>query len=101
MAPLAGARLTVINPAPFAPYSGMLPGYIAGHYARDELDIDLVRLARFAGARIVTGSADGLDLSAREIRVPGRPPIGFDVCSIDVGVSSCMPAIPGFSELWL
>ena len=32
MNPLAGARLTVINPGPTAPYSGMLPGFVAGHY---------------------------------------------------------------------
>ena len=39
MNPLPGARLTVINPAPSAPYSGMLPGFVAGHYRRDDLDI--------------------------------------------------------------
>ena len=32
MNPLPGARLTVINPGPAAPYTGMLPGLIAGHY---------------------------------------------------------------------
>ena len=47
MRPLAGARLTLINPGPTAPYSGMLPGFVAGHYQREDLDIDLVRLARF------------------------------------------------------
>jgi selenide, water dikinase len=34
MRPLAGARVTVINPDPTAPYTGMLPGHIAGHYER-------------------------------------------------------------------
>ena len=43
MNPLPGARVTVINPGPTAPYSGMLPGFVAGHYSRSELDIDLVR----------------------------------------------------------
>jgi len=41
MKPLAGVRLTVINPGPTAPYSGMLPGFVAGHYTRAELDIGL------------------------------------------------------------
>ena len=39
MAPLPGTRLTVIDPNPTAPYSGMLPGLIAGHYRQSELEI--------------------------------------------------------------
>ena len=60
MDPLPGARLTVIDPNPTAPYTGMLPGHIAGHYARADLEMNLVALlligwahvtARRAGAR--------------------------------------------------
>ncbi|MEM8791601.1 MAG: selenide, water dikinase SelD [Pseudomonadota bacterium] len=98
MAPLAGARLTVINPGPTAPYSGMLPGFVAGHYTRDELDIDLVRLCRFAGARLVVGAATDLDLAERLIHVPGRPPIAFDIASIDIGITSGMPELEGFDR---
>lgn len=98
MNPLPGARVTVINPGPKAPYSGMLPGFVAGHYTRDELDIDLVRLARFAGARVVLGAVDGIDGDRHEVHVPGRPPIAFDVASVNVGITSDMPALPGFSD---
>ncbi|NSY36701.1 selenide, water dikinase SelD [Leisingera sp. ANG59] len=98
MKPLPGARLTVINPGPTAPYSGMLPGFAAGHYAREELDIDLVRLARFAGARVVLAAAENIDTAARLVHVPGRPPIAYDVASIDIGITSAMPDLPGFAE---
>ncbi|EBA14352.1 selenide,water dikinase, putative [Roseobacter sp. SK209-2-6] len=98
MKPLPGARLTVINPGPTAPYSGMLPGFVAGHYTREELDIDLVRLARFAGARVILGAAEHLDPEAREVHVTGRPPIVFDLASVDVGITSQMPGMPGFAE---
>ncbi|WP_291737334.1 FAD-dependent oxidoreductase, partial [Leisingera sp. F5] len=97
MRPLPGARLTIINPGPTAPYSGMLPGFVAGHYARDELDIDLVRLARFAGARVVLGAADHIDTTAQLVHVPGRPPIAYDVASVDVGITSAMPDLRGFA----
>lgn len=98
MNPLAGVRVTLINPAPTAAYSGMLPGFVAGHYTRDELDIDLVRLARFANARLITGIVTEIDKDAKQIIVPGRPPICYDVCSIDIGITSNMPDLPGFAE---
>ncbi len=97
MRPLAGIRLTLVNPHPTAPYSGMLPGHVAGHYARADLEIDLVRLARFAGARLVIGSAEAIDPQARELHVAGHPaPIGYDIASIDIGIHAEMPEIEGF-----
>lgn len=97
MRPLPGVRLSVINPDPTSPYTGMLPGYIAGHYAREDLDIDLVRLARRAGARLILGRATGIDREERLVHVPGRPPVAYDVVSVDIGITSDLPAIPGYS----
>ena len=98
MQALPGVRVTLINPGPTAPYSGMLPGFVAGHYRRDDLDIDLYDLCRFAGARMIDGTATGLDLAARTITVPGRPPVAYDVASVDIGITSAMPDLPGFAE---
>lgn len=98
MDPLPGTRLTLINPGPDAPYTGMLPGFVAGHYPRKALDIDLVRLARFAGARLILGAVTGIDRAARVIHVPGRPGIGYDVASVNVGITSDLPSLPGFAE---
>ncbi|KDB02205.1 segregation protein B [Defluviimonas sp. 20V17] len=97
MRPLPGARLTLINPHPTAPYSGMLPGHIAGHYDRAALEIDLVRLARHAGARLILGRAEGIDRAARTVHVPGRPPVAYDVASIDIGITTEMPELEGFA----
>ena len=97
MAPLAGVRVTVINPAPTAPYTGMLPGHIAGHYGRDDLDIDLVRLARAAGARLILDRAVGLDAQAQTIRLGSGQVLDYDIASLDIGITAEMPAIPGFS----
>ena len=97
MNPLPGARLTVINPGPTAPYTGMLPGHIAGHYSRDTLEIDLVRLCRFAGARLILAHATDIDRKARQIIVEGQGPIAYDVGSIDIGITAQMD-IPGFSD---
>mgnify|MGYP001351610224 CR=1 FL=1 len=97
MQPLPGARLSVIDPNPVAPYTGMLPGLIAGHYARENLEMNLVALARRAGARLILGRAEGIDPEARLIHVPGRPPLAYDIASIDIGITSNLPDLPGFS----
>lgn len=97
MNPLPGARLTVINPGPTAPYTGMLPGHVAGHYARDTLEIDLMRLCQFAGARLILAHATGLDRTAQHIVVEGRSPVAYDVASIDIGITAKMD-IPGFAD---
>ena len=98
MRPLPGTRLTVINPGPVAPYTGMLPGHIAGHYARDAMMIDLVRLARFAGARLILDAATGLDPAARLIHLSDRPAVPFDVASLDIGITSDLPDLPGAAD---
>lgn len=98
MAPMPGVRLTLINPAPVAPYTGMLPGYIAGHYTRPEMMIDLVRLCRFAGARLILDHATGIDPAAKRIQLGNRPDIAYDAASIDTGITSDLPTIPGFTD---
>lgn len=98
MNPLPGVRLTVINPGPTAPYSGMLPGFVAGHYTRDDLDIDLVQLTRFAGARVIVGRAIALDPVGKTVTIEGRGPIAYDVASVDIGITSEIPQLDGFAE---
>lgn len=93
MKPLPGVRLTLINPDPTAPYTGMLPGLVAGHYGRDALEIDLVRLARFAGARLVLDRVVGLDLDKGRAQLAGRPDITFDLVSIDIGIGSGLAGV--------
>ena len=95
MDPLPGTRLTLVTPGPTAPYTGMLPGLIAGHYRREDLMIDLVRLARFAGARLILDRATGIDPGARVIHLGDRPPLPYDLCSVDVGITSDLPDLPG------
>ena len=99
MKPIPGVRLTLVSPEPTAAYSGMLPGHVAGHYAKAELDIDLVQLARFAGARLILAPATGIDREARRVQVAGRPDVAYDLASFDVGITTAMPELSGFDEV--
>lgn len=101
MQPEPGVGLTLIAKELDAPYSGMLPGWVAGHYTEDQCTIDVVRLARFADARLVHGEAIGVDRATRQVLVRGRPPIGYDILSIDTGITPMLDGIEGAEEFAL
>ncbi len=85
MTPPPGVRVTLVSQDLLTPYSGMLPGLVAGHYRHEEAHIDLRNLASFAGARLYHGTARGLDLERGLVQVKGRPPVAFDFLSLDIG----------------
>ena len=98
MKPLPGVRLTVICTDTDTPYSGMLPGYIAGHYGFDEVHIDLRRLAAFAGARYCKDEVIGIDRASRKVLCRHRPPVTYDALSINIGSTPQLAQVAGASE---
>lgn len=93
-----GTHLTVIDPKPHAVYSGMLPGFIAGHYKRNDLDIDLQKLATELGGTYIQGAATAIDPDQKQITLHTGESIQYAVASIDVGITSNMPNLDGFAE---
>ena len=98
MKPMPGVRLTVICTDTDTPYSGMLPGYIAGHYSFDEVHIDLRRLAEFAGARYYRDEVVGIDRAGRQVLCRKRPPVTYDALSINIGSTPQLAQVAGASE---
>jgi selenide,water dikinase len=97
MRPMPGVRLSLVAREIETPYSGMLPGYVAGHYTLDECHVDLAPLARFARARLIHAEAIGLDRDRREVILAGRPGLRFDIVSLNVGATPSL-SIPGAAE---
>jgi len=85
MSPNAGVRLTVVLDRAEALYSGMVPGVVAGDYVAADCEIDVVPLARRAGARVILSAASAIDATAQRIALAGRPVLAYDVASLDVG----------------
>ena len=98
MGPVPGARLTLVVDRPIAVYSGMVPGFMAGQYSRNDLEIDVRPLTLRAGARCIVAAATGVDPDARRLRLADRPPITYDTVSFDVGSTVAGLEIPGARE---
>lgn len=112
--------VTLITPWSYQTYSGMTPGFIAGHYPLKKCQIDLLPLLREAGVRWISARCNGLDANTQSVMLdyggssPGvdfqktgatvsRPAMmTYDFLSIDTG--SVMEkrkldhAIPGAAE---
>ena len=98
MKPIPGVRLTLICTDMHTPYSGMLPGYVAGHYDYDDVHIDLSRLAVFAGARLYRDEVIGLDRNNNKVLCRNRPPVPYDQLSINIGSTPQLRQVPGAAE---
>ncbi|MGI9249637.1 MAG: selenide, water dikinase SelD [Pseudohongiellaceae bacterium] len=98
MRPLPGLDITLISRDIEVPYSGSLPGYINGSYSLDDILIDLQPLARFAGARLIQAGVEQIDLAEKQILLPGRPAVGFDLLSLNIGSRPETANIPGASH---
>jgi len=93
MRPLPGVRITIVSREVHTPYSGMLPGHIAGYYGYDDAHIDLGPLAHAANARLIAAEAIGLDREQRTVQFATHPELRYDILSLNFG------AAPGFAGI--
>ncbi len=115
--PWAGAQVTLIAPYDRQMYSGMLPGFVAGHYTLEDCVIPLEPLVRRSGIRWLQRSVRGLDALAQTVTLDDGSTLPYDWLSINTGpvqdraqVEAAMPGarehalflrpIEGFGVLW-
>lgn len=78
-------RASLLTPNRHLRYSGMVPGWIAGEYGRDDGVVDVAVLAQRAGVQFVQGPCTGIDPEAQRIKTGGGLVIEYDLVSFDTG----------------
>lgn len=95
---IAGATVTLVTPFPRQMYSGMLPGWVAGHYQVGQIVIPLPALAQAARVQFIEGRIAALDAARRVATLADGREIGYDLLSLDTGPVMNRDAIPGARE---
>jgi pyridine nucleotide-disulfide oxidoreductase family protein len=80
-----GLETILVTPSVWQIYSGMLPGWMAGHYAAEQCRIDLRPWCEKAQVHLVEDAVCALDAHQRCVTTEGGRRLEYDLTSIDVG----------------
>ena len=86
MNPIGGLRITLISDQTHSPYSGMIPGFLAGYYSYEECHFDLRRICEELGQRFIKAKIIGLDPHSKTVQLENRAEIRYDCAAINVGI---------------
>ena len=99
MNPVEGLRITVISRDIHTPYSGMLPGLLAGHYQHDDSHIDLRSLCEKANVRFFHCSVTAIDPDRQQLHCDNRGLVRYDWLSINIGSQPALSSIAGAADV--
>ena len=97
-----GFSLTLVTNTLHTPYSGMLPGFVSGHYTHSDIHIDLQKLCKHGNFTLIHDSAVGVTYNNESgggtVLLENGEPVPYDVLSIDVGSSPGGLPTSGYEE---
>lgn len=88
---MANLEILMVSPVAQAPYSGMVPGWLAGHYRWEECCIDFAHLCKRSGARLLIDAAIGIDTARSELKLASGKQLAYDWLSLDIGSTLTPP----------
>lgn len=91
-------KVTVVSRTRFTPYSGMLPGLLAGLYTFEESHIDLAWLAGATGCEFIEAEATCVHPDSGEVVCADGRTVGYDLLSVDTGSTPAIGGVPGAPE---
>jgi len=103
--PFQNIEILLISPLSLAPYSGMIPGWLAGQYEFNETVVDFDVLCKRVGAKWIKAEMLGLDPDAQTINLSTGETLSYDWLSINVGSTlrppeALVPNVLALRPLW-
>ena len=80
--------VTLVTEQPQTLYSGMLPGWMAGHYDLKEISIDIVDLCKRAGVTLLQRPIVTVDADAQKVTTTTDEHLEYDVLSLNTGADT-------------
>jgi selenide,water dikinase len=87
-------RVTLVSDVKLAPYSGMIPSFLAGDYQSEELQFDLESICQRLGFEFLNKAVVKINANQNSAICADAQTLSFDICSINIGIRPQMiPAI--------
>jgi selenide, water dikinase len=86
----AEVEITLLSESARAGYSGMMPGVIAGHYSRDEAEVNVPALCARSGVKFELGVIDRIDAAANTVHTAEKS-YPYDWLSLNTGSRPWLP----------
>ena len=88
--PLINADITLISEQPQSIYSGMLPGWMAGHYILDDIRIDIAAQCKQAGVHFIQQPIVKIDAKSQRVMTADDYDHSYEVVSLNTGADTDM-----------
>ena len=97
--PPPATEVVLVAPHALAPYSGMVPGWLAGTYRDADIGIDFAALAARARVQLVIGELAALDPRSRQVELASGEVLAYDLLSLNVGSTLNPPPAKGSARV--
>ncbi len=78
----------LVTPNRYQLYSGMVPGWMSGHFTLNEIRVDLLPLCRAANVHLIQDRIVGMDAERRRVVRSDGEHLDYDLLSLDIGAET-------------
>ncbi len=88
---IPGVEIILVTPITQAPYSGMIPGWLAGQYSFEDSVVDFTVLSQRAGVRLIQAELVKLQAHTNTVSLSDGQSLSYDWLSLNVGSTLVAP----------